>query len=183
MQVRDATASDLDAVIHVGVTTWRATYPPITGEAYVEDGIAKWWTPDAVRPGIEAGRVLVAEADDQVVAMAGYSIFEDHLMLWKLYVLPEAQGSGAGSALLTEVIDRAGDLPVRLTHLAGNDRAHAVYERLGFVETGTVRSPIDGGPEEIAMERPAGRPLNRRQPGPPHLRQRNPGAPWSDRSG
>jgi GNAT superfamily N-acetyltransferase len=157
MQVRQATAEDLDAVIHVGVTTWRATYPPITGEAYVEEGIAKWWAPDVVLPGIRAGTVLVAEVGDRVVAMASYSLFEDHLMLWKLYVLPDAQGSGAGSALLTEVIARAGELPVRLTHLVGNDRAHAVYERLGFIETATVPSPIAGGPEEIMMERPASR--------------------------
>ena len=157
MRVREATTADLDAVIHVGVTTWRATYPPITGEAYVEEGIATWWTPEAVLPGIENRRVLVAEDGQEVVAMAAYTLFEDHLMLWKLYVLPDAQGSGAGGALLTEVIARAGDLPVRLTHLVGNDRAHAVYERLGFVETGTVVSPIDGGPEEVAMERPAGR--------------------------
>jgi GNAT superfamily N-acetyltransferase len=156
MRVREATEQDLDAVIHVGVTTWRATYPPITGEAYVEEGIAKWWAPDAVLPGIRAGTVLVAVVDDQVVAMASYSLREDHLMLWKLYVLPDSQGSGAGSALLSEVIARAGDLPVRLTHLIGNDRAHAVYERLGFVESATVPSPIDDGPEEIVMERPAG---------------------------
>ncbi|MEI7056553.1 GNAT family N-acetyltransferase [Nocardioides sp. CCNWLW239] len=155
MRVREATTEDLDAVIRVGVTTWRATYPPITGDAYVEEGIAKWWTRDAVLPGIEAGRILVAEVGDRVVAMAGYSLFEDHLMLWKLYVLPEAQGSGAGRALMDEVIARAGDLPVRLTHLVGNDRAHAVYERLGFVETTQVSSPIDGGPKEIEMERPA----------------------------
>lgn len=156
MHVRQATVEDLDAVIHVGVTTWRATYPPITGEAYVEEGIAKWWAPDAVLPGIEAGTVLVAEIDDRVVAMASYSLREDHLMLWKLYVLPEAQGSGAGGALLSEVIARAGDLPVRLTHLVGNDRAHAVYVKLGFIETDMVSSPIDGGPEEIVMERAAG---------------------------
>lgn len=156
MRVREATVEDLDAVIHVGVTTWRATYPPITGEAYVEEGIARWWAPEAVLPGIENRRVLVAEADGRVVGMAAYTPFEDHLMLWKLYVLPEAQGSGVGGALLSEVIARAGDLPVRLTHLVGNDRAHAVYERLGFVESANVPSPIDGGPEEIVMERPAG---------------------------
>lgn len=155
MWVREATAEDLDAVIHVGVTTWRATYPPITGEAYVEEGIVKWWAPEAVLPGIENRRVLVAEVDGQVVGMAAYTPFEDHLMLWKLYVLPASQGSGAGGALLAEVIARAGDLPVRLTHLVGNDRAHAVYERLGFVETANVPSPIDGGPEEVVMERPA----------------------------
>jgi GNAT superfamily N-acetyltransferase len=96
MQVREARTADLDGVIHVGVTTWRATYPPITGEAYVEEGIAKWWAPEAVLPGIENGWVLVAE-DDGVVGMAAYTPFEDHLMLWKLYVLPAAQGSGVGA--------------------------------------------------------------------------------------
>lgn len=156
MQVRVATAQDVDAVIHVGTTTWWATYPPLAGEDYVRAGIERWWTPEAVLPGIEAGRVLVADDGRGVVGVAAYSFVEDALMLWKLYVLPEAQGSGAGRALLDAVIEAAGGRAVRLTHVAGNERAHAVYERLGFVETGRVASPIAGGPEEVCMERPAG---------------------------
>lgn len=158
MHVRTATAADLDRVIEIGTTTWRATYPPITGEAYVEEGIARWWTPEAVLPGIERGTVLVAEDGAGPVAMASYSLLDDGaVMLWKLYVLPDAQGSGAGRALMTAVMEAGracGAGTVRLTHLVGNDRAHAVYERLGFVEVGRVGSPIEGGPEEVVMERP-----------------------------
>lgn len=158
MHVRTATAADLERVIEIGTTTWRATYPPITGEAYVEEGIARWWTPEAVQPGIERGTVLVAEDGAGPVAMASYSLLDDGaVMLWKLYVLPDAQGSGAGRALMTAVMEagrESGAGTVRLTHLVGNDRAHAVYERLGFVEVGRVGSPIEGGPEEVVMERP-----------------------------
>lgn len=158
MHVRTATAADLDRVIEIGTTTWRATYPPITGEAYVEEGIARWWTPEAVLPGIERGTVLVAEDGAGPVAMASYSLLDDGVvMLWKLYVLPGAQGTGAGKALLGAVTAAgtgAGGRTLRLTHLVGNDRAHAVYERLGFVEVGRVGSPIESGPEEVVMERP-----------------------------
>lgn len=159
MHVRKATAEDIDAIIRVGASAWRATYPEIAGEAYVEKGIARWWTPEAVRPGVDRGDVLVAEPAPHhgVVGVAAYGERDDHLMLWKLYVHPDAQGSGAGRALLAEVVAaarRAGVPRIRLTHLVGNDRAHAVYERAGFTEVGRERSPIEGGPDEIVMELP-----------------------------
>lgn len=155
MQVRVATPEDLDGVIEVGTTTWWATYPPLAGDDYVRAGIARWWTREAVRPGIEAGRVLVAEQQGRLIAMASYSLLEEAAMLWKLYVLPEAQGAGAGRALLDAVLEAAEGRPIRLTHVVGNDRARAVYERFGFRETGRKPSPIPGGPEEVSLERPA----------------------------
>lgn len=150
-----ATADDLDAVIEVGTKTWRATYPPITGEAYVEQGLARWWTADAVLPSIRDGRVRVAEQDGRIVGMASYALLDDAVMMWKLYVLPEAQRSGVGRALVDAVAGAAEGRPVlRATHLLDNHAAHAAYERMGFHETGRVPSPIDGGPEEMVMERP-----------------------------
>ena len=159
MQIRRATAADLDAVIDIGTRTWWGTYPPIAGGDYVRAGIARWWTPEAVLPAIRVGRVLVAERDGRVIAMASYSLLdpaEDAAMLWKLYVDPAVQGSGAGRALVDAVIAEIGTRRgvLRLTHLLGNDHAHAVYQHLGFRTTGRVGSPIEGGPEEVVMERP-----------------------------
>jgi GNAT superfamily N-acetyltransferase len=157
MQVRAATADDIGAVIEVGTEAWWATYAPLAGDDYVRDGIAKWWSREAIARGVEAGGTLVAEEAGRVVGMASYSLLadDDAVMLWKLYVRPDAQGNGAGRALLRAVVDGAGDRPVRLTHVVGNHRAHGFYERLGFRETGRKPSPIPGGPEEMCMERPA----------------------------
>jgi len=73
----------------------------------------------------------VAEVDGRIVGAAGLT---GHGSLERLYVLPEARGSGAGSALLTAVADEA--------RRHGHDRleiwsdkrftaAHRLYERHG----------------------------------------------------
>jgi len=51
--------------------------------------------------------------------------------------MPELQSRGLGTALMRDVIERAGGrgLPVRLSVVPANARAQRLYERLGFVVT------------------------------------------------
>lgn len=151
--IREADGNDLAAVIDVGHRTWPATYGPIAGDDYVAMGLAKWWTADATIPAIRAGRVTVAELDGEVVGMASVGPHEKHLMLWKLYVLPEYQGKAIGTALLESVVERArGEYPhIRLSYLEGNTSAEGFYSRKGFVEVGRESSG-DGIPESVCME-------------------------------
>jgi ribosomal protein S18 acetylase RimI-like enzyme len=152
--VRRATAEDVEAVRAVGHATWPSTYGPIRGEQYVRDGLARWWSTDAVRRSIDgAARTYVAEDTDGVIV--GCSVVGERdggPFVHKLYVVPDAQRSGAGRALLDAVVD---DLPddavaVQLDHAEGNDRAHAFYERQGFVE---VRRHGPEGDREVRMAR------------------------------
>lgn len=136
--VRSATGNDLDAVLDVGHRTWPPTYEPVAGAEYVQMGLAKWWTPDAVIPSIRTGRTLVAEVAGEVVGVASHGVLGEDLVLWKLYVLPGHQGQGVGARLLEAVCDRAvefGRPRVVLSHLDGNAQATAFYARHGFVET------------------------------------------------
>ncbi|MHA3701542.1 GNAT family N-acetyltransferase [Jatrophihabitans sp. YIM 134969] len=138
--VRRATADDVDAVRAVGHATWPSTYGPIRGEQYVRDGLERWWSAEAVRRGIEGGATTTYVAEDAtgtVVACAVVGERDGNPFVWKLYVVPTAQRTGAGRALLDAVI---ADLPddaaaVQLDHAEGNDRAHAFYTARGFVET------------------------------------------------
>lgn len=151
--IREADGNDLAAVLDIGHRTWPATYGPIAGDDYVAMGLAKWWTADATIPAIRAGRVTVAELDGEIVGMAGVGPHEKHLMLWKLYVLPEHQGKAIGSALLKAVVERAtGEYPhIRLSYLVGNTSAERFYRRKGFVEVGRESSG-DGIPQSVWME-------------------------------
>jgi ribosomal protein S18 acetylase RimI-like enzyme len=136
--VRTATGDDLDGVLRVGHETWRTTYEPIAGPEFVEMGLAKWWTGDALIPGIRVGRTLVADDDGTVVGMASYGSQDDQLVLWKLYVLPSHQGRGLGRRLLDEVIARARELgrtELHVSHIEGNEQAGRFYERNGFRHT------------------------------------------------
>ena len=75
----------------------------------------------------------------------------DCVYLYQLYILPEHQGRGAGSACLSLVIEWGNErgLPVRLRVLKVNSRASALYERLGFARVGDT-------PTHHLMERSPG---------------------------
>ncbi|HET7303599.1 MAG TPA: GNAT family N-acetyltransferase [Segeticoccus sp.] len=153
--IRQATGDDLQGVLTVGRTTWPATYYSIAGEDYIQAGLAKWWTEEATVPAIRAGRVTVAELDGRVVGVATVGPREGHLVLWKLYVLPELQGRGIGSALLGAVLERAArdhHEELQLSYIEGNSGAEAFYRSNGFVEF--ARESGGGGvPDDIWMRR------------------------------
>jgi ribosomal protein S18 acetylase RimI-like enzyme len=56
-----------------------------------------------------------------------------------LYLVPAARGIGIGRALLAFAIAEADKLGIRMLHLEvepGNERAHRLYRRNGFAESG-----------------------------------------------
>jgi GNAT superfamily N-acetyltransferase len=148
--IRVADGNDLAAIVDVGHRTWPVTYGPIAGEEYVAMGLAKWWTEGATIPAIRAGRVTVAELDGSVVGIASVGPHEHHLVLWKLYVLPEFQGKGIGSALVESVVAAARGMheQIRTSYLVGNTEAEAFYRGKGFVEI-SRESGGDGIPDSI----------------------------------
>lgn len=153
--VRVARESDLEAVLAVGHATWPGTYGPIAGPDYVAAGLEKWWSAESTLPAIRDGRVLVAGlVEGQVAGMASYSFDGDAAVLWKLYVVPEAQGGGLGGALMDAVVDAARPQArfLRLSYLAGNESAAGFYTRQGFRETDRKPDTL-GGPENVWMER------------------------------
>lgn len=160
IEVRQAVAEDVAAVVDVGRLTWPATYLDIAGPEYVERGLAKWWSERGTLELIEAGRVLVAEAGGQIAGMSCASTVDTNLVIWKLYVLPEFQRRSAGSLLLEEMIRiaRSKSLEqIKLAYAAGNENARAFYVKSGFVETGREHDE-GGGPDNVWMARPAGSP-------------------------
>jgi ribosomal protein S18 acetylase RimI-like enzyme len=62
----------------------------------------------------------------------------DSFFLSEIYILPEYQSRGVGSAIIGQIIREAKEtqLPLRLEVLKVNPRAQALYEKLGFVVTG-----------------------------------------------
>jgi len=154
VNVRPAAESDVEAIREVGRRAWPPTYGPIAGDAYVERGLERWWSVEAVLTSIRRGGVFVAEGDGEIVGMASAGQVDGEPYLWKLYVVPEGQGLGAGSALLAAVVDSLppGSTRLGLDHVDGNERAGAFYRAKGFVPIGRKASPLDDGPDEILME-------------------------------
>lgn len=153
MDIRLADTKDAYAVRSVGLRTWPATYEPIAGPEYVAHGLARWWSPEAVRRGIERQGTFVAVSGDDVVGTATVGELDGCPVLWKLYVLPELHGCGFGSALLDAVLRSLppGAERLRLSYVEGNLEARRFYRRKGFVEVLREKDP-EGGPATIWME-------------------------------
>ncbi len=64
-----------------------------------------------------------------------------------LYVLPEAQGKGYGTALLRFAVSKCSGIPT-LWILENNERAAALYRQYGFAETGR-RKTVARGLDEV----------------------------------
>jgi ribosomal protein S18 acetylase RimI-like enzyme len=140
-QLRNATLDDLGL-------TYEITRDAMRG--YVEQTWGRWdedeqlqkhrdnYTPETHRL-IEVGN-----------AVAGFFVTEvlpTHVWLVKLYLLRAFRGQGIGVALLTRILQDAGELgkPVRLRVLRVNTRAQALYARHGF-------KVFDETPERVFME-------------------------------
>lgn len=131
--VRAATTEDIPVIQSIGLLTWPATYLPFTGPDYVITNINSWWTAEAVRTTVVEETTFVAIADSEVVGTLTLGEFEGEPVIWKIYVLPEAQGRGVGTALMNAAFNAAGkDQDIRIEFIKGNDHAQSFYTRMGF---------------------------------------------------
>ncbi|MFI5734769.1 GNAT family N-acetyltransferase [Kribbella sp. NPDC051587] len=132
--VRRAVVADVDAVRQIGLTTWPVAYAGLASPEFIADGLAQWWSPEVVERGIRTGITLVAEENDVLIGMAGLGQNDGFWVLWKLYVLPDQQGKGAGKALLDAAVKElpAGTPELLLDVMVDNKKAIGFYEAYGF---------------------------------------------------
>lgn len=151
VDVRPATADDAAAIQRVGRETWPRTYA-FAGDEYIAHGLATWWSDEAVLRGIETTQTFVAETEGEVIGMGNIDLRPEKPIIWKLYVLPERQGNGAGHALMIRLLDEAPQgSDVLLEYTDGNTRAAGFYLRHGFVELRRDAPESDGWPAQVWM--------------------------------
>ena len=81
---------------------------------------------------LDPGRCLVAEIEGKIAGSCFYHPRDTHVGLGIMNAAPEFAGRGVAKALLTEVLERAGELPVRLVSSAMNLDSYSLYTRAGF---------------------------------------------------
>ena len=143
MLVRPARREDAAAIADVHVRTWRAAYEHVFGAerlAGIGDGRRARWEERLADP-LPGGQVFVAEEAGRVVGFVSVGDSREEPgkgELFAIYVLPEAWGSGAGSALMATALDALrGYSSATLWVLEDNPRARRFYEREGWI--------LDGG--------------------------------------
>ncbi len=105
----------------------------------------------------EAGTVIFGAFGEAGVLVGSIGVFREsgprashRLVVWGMYVTPEARSTGVGDALVTAALTEActmdGILQVHLTVTSSNHAAVNLYARHGFVRWGTDPSAemIDG---------------------------------------
>jgi GNAT superfamily N-acetyltransferase len=111
------------------------------------------------RYGGDAGAFWVARLDGRVVGSVGVErLVDGRAELHRLYLDASLRGRGVGRALVEAVLDwcRTAGVP-RLTLWSDTrfDRAHRLYEAMGFEHTGEREVPDDpNDTREFGYERP-----------------------------
>jgi len=144
VSVRDAQATDAEAIAFVARASWAETYRDIFEPAFITeflDANYQWSSlaEQASRAaGLPDGHFLVAERDGSVVAFAQFGVGPRGPELFRIYADPAHYGSGAGSALLAELHRRiSGQMDAYVVEVhSKNERGRAFYDRNGFVVTG-----------------------------------------------
>lgn len=149
MNVRAATAADLEAIAAIHVAAWRAAYRTHMPGAYLESlSVEKrraFWSGVLSRPG--PGRVAVAQRSAAPLGVCSYGPTRDSdggvAEIYSVNVHPDAWRQGAGRALCEHAERHAASLEldsVTLWVLKANEPARRFYERMGYAPDGSERT-------------------------------------------
>jgi GNAT superfamily N-acetyltransferase len=157
--VRRARVEDAAEMARVNVRSWRETYRGLMPDRVLDDpgferARERFWIAILTEERYREARAAVAERDGEVIGIALGGPAEDpespwNSQLYVLYVVAAEHGSGAGAALLDDVLDP--HEPALLWVADPNPRAQAFYRKHGFVPDGTAQ--MDDGVREIRMVR------------------------------
>ena len=144
MRVRRATLDDAAVIADVHVRTWQAAYEHVFGAGRlagvtVEQRLPMW---KQILQSHEQTAFVAEDGGGDVIGWCTVGPSRDPDAdgeLWGIYVLSEAWGSGAGTALMaagTEALLESGCREVILWVLEDNPRARRFYEREGWTLDG-----------------------------------------------
>jgi GNAT superfamily N-acetyltransferase len=159
--LRSATPADAATIVAITQAAYRANDEKTGGMyAYVFSETAEQLAADMAE---QPWRILIAEQAGQPVACVRISQTEpNRINLWRLAVLPEAQGAGLGK-LIIDAIERWavawGRPNATLAALEASPENRALYERLGYTAYGRKEMGSMPGNYYTLMTKPV-----RRQP-------------------
>lgn len=156
--VRRAESADVERVRRVAIAAWRDTYAGLLRAETIEAFLERAYAAGRLGERITDDEFLVAEREGEMAAFADSVIQPDRLVLAAIYAVPEARGSGAGTALLEAIEARHPDLPFAADVLLGNRKGELFYKRHGFEPRDRIEGSLFGEPiVERRWWRPAAR--------------------------
>lgn len=108
-QIRNMKVEDIKDVQRVAKMSWNDTYEGIIPAHIQEKFLYSAYSDEMMKRRLDVSFLYVAEAEAQIVGFANFSKVkeEGEMELGAIYLLPEFQGKGVGTALLYEGIANA----------------------------------------------------------------------------
>lgn len=163
MWIRTVDPDDIPAIRELLQRTWHDTYDAIYGKEKVASLTESWHSEAALRKRLNRpySEFVIADDGENILGMA-YAAMGDGgddrtAFLHQLYVNPEVQGRGAGTALLIEMESAfPAAAKMRLEVEEANEKAIAFYDRQGYRQVGRNENcgVKDSGIPAIVMEKP-----------------------------
>jgi GNAT superfamily N-acetyltransferase len=159
IQITPAGLSDRAFIRSISERTWPSTYGHIISQAQI-DFMLDWMYSDAslekqMNTGCEFYIASIKKENEQWDAVGFCSVSSEEEedsneiahKLNKLYVLPSAQGTGAGKALLTQAIEIAKAAGSSSLFLQVNklNTAYTFYLKYGFIKEAEFKFDIGNG--------------------------------------
>ncbi len=134
--IRPATIKDIPLIQSIAATTWPVAYGDILSQEQLSYMMELMYSSDSLQKQLEGGHhFYIASNNETGVGFASVSDEGNQVFkLNKLYVLPDAQKTGAGKALLLKAMEHAKDAGGTKIILQVNKQNNAkqFYEKQGF---------------------------------------------------
>ena len=134
MIIRKAMTQDSRSIQQIARTTWHHTYEDLIPRTIQDQFLNEAYSDKFM--GYRIPRTIVAEIDEAVIGFADFTEATDDqkASVRALYILPEYQGRGAGSALIKDVLSKLEHaVTIYVDVEKENEPALAFYNRMGFV--------------------------------------------------
>jgi len=134
--IRKMIKKDMNIVQDIAITTWHATYSSIIAGALKHHYLKKAYSNQMMKQRLKQPYFFVAEFNGDVVGLAQFTVADKHGMteLVAIYLYPEYQGKGIGSAFLEkgiEYLEHANEIQLNVEK--DNRQGRRFYEAKGFI--------------------------------------------------
>lgn len=140
--IRPMKKEDIKCVQKIAQVSWNAAYKDLIPRSIQERFLAEAYSLEMLQNRLQNTYLYIAVKDGKKVGFANFSpVTKSGLTeLGAIYILPEEQGQGIGTALLNKGIQSLNNVEEVLLHVEKNNQtALNFYRKKGFVKIDIVR--------------------------------------------
>ncbi|WP_177201479.1 GNAT family N-acetyltransferase [Bacillus sp. OV322] len=145
--IREMQMEDISQVQHVAKTSWNSTYQGIIPLEIQESFLKTAYNDEMMQKRLEHSLFWVAEVNGEIVGFANFSAIKEEgkTELAAIYLNPEYQGKGIGTALLNEGIKQLdGVKEIYIDVEKDNNIGTRFYKAKGFKIVSEFDDDFDG---------------------------------------